>query len=78
MGQQKAILSAADLAPLLGVSRSRVYQLIASGTVPAVREGRAVRIPVGAWEAWLQDRTQAALAAVRAQRESVANEGRAR
>jgi excisionase family DNA binding protein len=58
----KALLSPADLAPLLGVSRSRVYQLIAAGVIPATRMGNRIRIPRGAWERWLATETDRALA----------------
>ena len=60
----KAMLTPADIAPLLGVSRNRVYQLIASGGLPAVRRGRAVRIPRQAWERWLEHESRAAMQAL--------------
>lgn len=53
MKQRKPFLRPADLAPLLGVSRSRVYQMVATGSLPAIRNGRAIWIPLAAWEIWL-------------------------
>ena len=49
----KELLRPSDVAPLLGVSRNRVYQMIQEGTLPAVRIGGAIRIPRAAWERWL-------------------------
>jgi excisionase family DNA binding protein len=39
------LLRVADAARLLSVSRSTMYQLVASGQVPVVRIGRSIRIP---------------------------------
>jgi excisionase family DNA binding protein len=63
MVTRKEWLRAGDLAALLGVSRSRVYQLIAEGELPAVRQGRSVRVPRAAWEAWLEEQRVMAMAA---------------
>ena len=65
MNSQKEVLRAADVAPLLGVTTGRVYQLIASGVIPATRIGGAVRIPRAAWEAWLRDQGKGAVAAAK-------------
>lgn len=65
MENSRAMLRPADLVPLLGVSRNRIYQLLAKGALPAVREGRAIRIPRAAWETWLQWRSKEALGSVR-------------
>jgi excisionase family DNA binding protein len=50
----KSMLRISELAPLLGVTSGRVYQLIAAGEIPATRVGRALRVPVPALNAWLQ------------------------
>lgn len=55
MSKQLDLLKAADIAPMLGVTTGRVYQLIAAGRIPAVRLGRAIRVPRRAWEAWLTE-----------------------
>lgn len=63
--ENKAMLRAADVARLLGVSRSRVYQLGRAGALPVVRQGRSVLIPRPAFEAWLGERSARALAGMR-------------
>lgn len=35
-----------EAAAALGISRSRCYQLVAQGTIPAIRIGASIRIPV--------------------------------
>jgi excisionase family DNA binding protein len=54
-----------DVAARLGVTPSRVYQLIAGRAIPVVRVGGAIRIPRSAWEAWLKCRSEEALSSLR-------------
>jgi excisionase family DNA binding protein len=42
---------------LLAISRSTGYALIASGKLPSVRIGRAVRVPVAALKQWVEQQT---------------------
>jgi excisionase family DNA binding protein len=65
MGSSKEVLRPADLVPLLGVSRSRIYQMLREGSLPAIRQGRAIRIPRSAWERWLASQADRALASTR-------------
>jgi excisionase family DNA binding protein len=58
---QREMLRASDIAPQLGVTTGRVYQLIAAGVIPAVRIGGAIRIPRAAWERWVDDHTHDAM-----------------
>ncbi len=59
----KEVLRPADVAPLLGISTGRLYQMIRAGIIPAVRIGRALRIPRAAWESWLEEQRKRAVAA---------------
>jgi excisionase family DNA binding protein len=65
MSETQQFMRPADIAPVLRVTTSRVYQLIASGVIPAVRVGGAIRIPRSAWEEWLRRGCDEALASVR-------------
>lgn len=52
----------AEVAAAMRVTEARVYQLIASRAIPAVRgPGRRVRVPRAAFEAWLRSQEQRAL-----------------
>jgi excisionase family DNA binding protein len=61
----KEWLKPADIAPMLGVTTGRVYQLIAARVIPATRVAGAIRIPRQAWEAWLAEQTEQARIAAR-------------
>lgn len=43
----------AEAADAIGVSRARAYELIAAGTIPSIRIGSSIRVPVRALEAWI-------------------------
>lgn len=58
----RAFLRARDVAPLLGVCVARVYQLMQEGELPSISIGRTVVIPRPAWDRWLEEKTQQALA----------------
>ena len=44
----KLLLRPIEICDALGVSRTKAYELIASGTIPSVRLGRSIRVPVEA------------------------------
>lgn len=72
-----------ETADLLGISRSRCYELIYEGAIPAIKLGGTWRVPRVQLEAWIEAQTEAAgacqgrPAALAGQRE-VAGDGRAR
>lgn len=43
----------AEAAESIGISRSKAYELIASGELPAIRIGGVLRVPVDALSAWI-------------------------
>ena len=45
MTDDRPFLRVREVAMILGVVPSRVYQLIASGVLPSVRVGGAIRVP---------------------------------
>jgi excisionase family DNA binding protein len=49
----KLLLRPVEAAEAIGIGRSKVYELIASGELPSVRIGASVRIPVDALRAWI-------------------------
>ena len=74
MDMQKELLKAADVAPQLGVTTGRVYQLIAAGSIPATRLGRSIRIPRRAWESWVGEQNAHAQASMHVTPEGVHSE----
>ena len=53
---EKLLLKPAEAAEVIGVSRSRAYELIGSGQIPSIRIGGSVRVPVAALRAWIDER----------------------
>lgn len=54
--EPRLLLRIDEAARLLGLGRSKAYELVASGELPAVRIGRARRIPVAGLQAWVERR----------------------
>ncbi len=52
------LLRAEEVAKALGLGRSKVYELMATGNLPTVRIGRAVRVPADALRNWVAARTR--------------------
>ena len=58
----RLLLRPEEAAKLLSVGRSKIYALLASGEVPSVRVGHAVRVPAEALREWVARRTSDAVA----------------
>ncbi|HEY8641323.1 MAG TPA: helix-turn-helix domain-containing protein [Candidatus Dormibacteraeota bacterium] len=51
------LLNAEETATLLGLGRTKVYEMLAAGELPVIRIGRSVRVPRSALERWIEGRT---------------------
>ncbi len=51
------LLRAEEAAKLLSLGRTTIFAMMASGELPCVRMGRAVRVPRVALERWVQERS---------------------
>lgn len=56
----ETFLRSGDVAELLCISRSRVYRMVASGSLRSIRVGRSVRISTEALEEWIKRSLSAA------------------
>jgi excisionase family DNA binding protein len=56
----RLLLKPTEFADMVGVSRSRAYELIGRGEVPSIRIGGSVRVPMEALKAWIEERLTAA------------------
>jgi excisionase family DNA binding protein len=52
---EKLLLRPVEAAEAIGISRSKIYELLASGELPSVRIGASVRVPVEALRAWIAE-----------------------
>ena len=53
--QQHEYLKVPEVAKVLRIARSRAYELVADGEIPAVRIGRSVRVSRKELDRWLKD-----------------------
>jgi excisionase family DNA binding protein len=53
---QRLVLRIPEVMTMLGLGRTKIYELIGSGDLPVIRVGKAVRIPVTALEKWVEER----------------------
>src|SRR5580692_5410426 len=56
---ERLLLRPVEAAEAIGVSRSKIYELLASGDLPSVRIGASVRVPVDALRAWIAEQLDA-------------------
>jgi excisionase family DNA binding protein len=54
-----------EIAARIGLSEPRTYALIAEGAIPALHDGRRIRVPRTAFERWLDERAELALSNVK-------------
>lgn len=52
------LLRASDVAAFLDVKPGRVYELMADGTLPAIRIGRSVRVSRKSLERWVREQEE--------------------
>lgn len=55
-----------EAAEILGVSRSKAYELVASGEIPSVRLGGTVRVPADALKSKIDDQVKQSATEARA------------
>lgn len=53
---ERTLLKPIDVQRELGVGRSKVYEMLASGELPSLRIGRLVRVPSKALDEWVEER----------------------
>ena len=54
------LLKAEEIAKMLGLGRTKVYEMMASGELPVVRIGTAVRVPRQRLLDWIDENTHKA------------------
>jgi excisionase family DNA binding protein len=51
---EKLLLRPIEVSELLGIGRSRAYELIGAGVLPSIKIGSSVRVPVESLRAWIE------------------------
>ena len=57
---EQLLLRIPEAAARLGLGRSTIYELIAAGDLPAIKIGRAVRVPASRLATWVERQTREA------------------
>lgn len=55
MERKKATFTVRELADYLQIGKASAYRLVHDGTLPSVRIGRQIRIPIAAVDKWLAE-----------------------
>lgn len=55
---ERLLLRLDEVAKILALGRSTVYNLVNAGELPIVRIGKSIRIPADALEAWVEKKTR--------------------
>ncbi len=58
---EKILLKVREVIEATGLSRSQVYFMIATGELPAIRCGRAIRVPTQLLKAWIERKVTQAI-----------------
>lgn len=59
----RVLLRVPEVAKALGLGRTKIYELIATGELPVIRVGRAVRVSVVAIQKWVEEQNNQGLRA---------------
>jgi excisionase family DNA binding protein len=49
----RVTLTVSEVAGVLGISRTKAYEAVAAGSIPSVKIGRRLLVPVAAFYTWL-------------------------
>jgi len=60
---EPVLLRAQEVAKILGIGRTKVFEMLATGELPVLRIGRSVRVPRGELHEWVRQRTSGGRAA---------------
>ena len=55
---KRLLLRIPEVAETLGIGRTKIYEMIATGELPTVRFGRAVRVSFTTLQKWVEAREQ--------------------
>ncbi len=59
MDVEKLLLKPDEAAAMLGIGRSKIYALLADGSLPSIRLGRSIRIPAESLRQWVREKAEA-------------------
>lgn len=58
VAMDKLLLRVTEVSELLGISRSKTYELIGAGVIPAIKVGSSVRVPEADLRRWVAEQSE--------------------
>ena len=55
---ERLLLRPVEAAEVIGIGRSKLYELLSTGELPSIRIGSSVRVPVAELRAWIERRIE--------------------
>lgn len=55
---ERLLLKPTEAAEVIGLGRSKTYELISKGLIPSVRIGKSVRVPVASLRNWVEQQVR--------------------
>ena len=55
---ERLLLKPTEAAEVIGLGRSKTYELISKGLIPSVRIGKSVRVPVASLRNWVDEQVR--------------------
>jgi excisionase family DNA binding protein len=52
---ERLLLRPTEVSELVGIGKSKVYELLAAGVIPSVRIGKSVRVPADRLRQWIEE-----------------------
>ena len=52
---EKLLLKPDEVAQMLGLGRSKTYQLIKDGAIPSIQIGGSIRVPADSLNRWIEE-----------------------
>lgn len=54
----RLLLRPSEAAEAIGICRSRIYELLASGELPSIKIGGSVRVPLDKLREWIESKSR--------------------
>lgn len=68
---ERLLLRPGEVAEILGICRTKTYDMISAGTIPSIKLGKSIRVPAETLRAWIDQQADDAARSVLESREPI-------